>query len=165
MLDLLTVRRPVRLATLLAFFVTVLALTSSPGHAADKYFQISIKGISLRPGQLLAGILLDTVNLRIVAICHIPPGWGLMADSPPDATAQIVGGADFTIAALEQRDEYQLHAIALVTLDDGPTRITGKVKIVRPGPQLVETDRPLTPANIVMEPAAECAPPGSWKRR
>ena len=137
----------------------------NPADASDQRMLVSITGVTLAPMQFVSGLSVETFNLDVLAICNVPPGWDMKASSPTAGpSVGVGGGASGGVASLEGASLKELQGLFLVkTLEygDGPSdyKITGELAIEVRAEEPGWLDYPLTPTNIVVEPADRCPPP------
>ena len=128
-------------------------------RAAGSTYLLSIVGISLAKNEEIAGIDLKVQSLELLAVCRIPEGWSVNADSPPGPTAGVVAGANGDIADVDARNVADFRGWILVRQLYGAPRITGSIDVdIFPGAPDA-TRRKLFPTNIVLEPAGHCPVP------
>ncbi len=161
-----------------------LALTSwmlcAPVAAAADAQLLSLTGITLRPlkpseahPQFVAGFNIDTWGVRVLSVCHIPPGWTISAGQGIDLGGSLSGSAGGGVANLDASRLDELRNLFLVEVTGyqatsrgncadscAPATFSGTVDIGTYSMSYVP-DRKfrLAPSNIHLTPAARCPDP------
>ncbi len=124
---------------------------------------ISIRGISIRPDEFVAGFELATNGIDVLALCHVLPDWTITVSNghPPDS--HVVGDAHHGASSLPAGSLDRLTRLLLVEPQKpaasgtkNPEAITGFLTIGMYGSSAPLRKLPLAPANILREPAPSC---------
>ena len=116
--------------------------------------------VPLTPDDRLESFSFDTWGARILAVCHIPPGWRITAGGSAAPDGVIAGQASHGVTWLN--DTKPLENLVLVSLygqvrqaDEGNVPATFKGKAVLEGSDH-SREVALTHANIRLSPADRC---------
>ncbi len=119
---------------------------------------MSIVGLETRAPELLHYFMIGTTNMTVLAVCHIPYGWGIKVDQDMGPFGELFGGAGHGAAGLRQENLDTLRRLFLVKdpSPDGPKRaLVGEV-----GLRDFDTGEirgiDLQPANYLFEAADSC---------
>jgi hypothetical protein len=141
--------------------VTAIAsvVSLAPPCPAEAAQLLSIRGIELGPGEFVDGLVIDTWNVRILAICRWPDGWVVEPPKVAGSKGRIAGGTDQDAAALDSGRLDRLHGLVLIEDANpqlGPVTFDGVVSIdIRRGEPDSEV-WPLQLSNYLLEPAQRC---------
>lgn len=133
---------------------------------------LSIEGVSLTEKQYVAGFDIKTWGVTVVAVCHFPPAWSLVAVNSADPQGRLAGSASHGVAALNKQRLNQLQSLFLVRVDDYheeeqpiphgtiPATFVGSLSIGTYGTDdFPGRDVPISPSNLVRRPATRCPDP------
>jgi len=160
--------------TLFRCGLLVLALAGAArSNQATANELLSIRGIGLAENGYISGFHVDTWGVRVLAVCHLPPGWTITAGNSADPSGVLEGTASLGVTFLNRHDVSQLDNLFLIDVVNyrpqearlpnqpgliHPASFRGKASIGVYGPDDTIHDVQLTPANLVREPASQCPP-------
>jgi hypothetical protein len=169
-----------RAGKLLSLALACWILGASAVSAAETQL-LSLTGIKLHPlksnkentAQYVAGFDIDTWGVRVLSVCHIPPGWTISGGQGIDLGGVLSGAGGGGVAFLDASRLDELHNLFLVEVIDYqatgrgdcsdscmPPTFSGTVEIGtysrNYGP---DRKLQLVPSNIRLTAAARCPDP------
>ncbi|WP_443750831.1 hypothetical protein [Asticcacaulis solisilvae] len=153
-------------------------LAAGPGLAAapprhPTLYLASITGLTIGKNEFVDGFSIDTWGVRMVAVCHFPPGWSIDAGSSADPSGLIKGEGSLGVTWLDRTRLDELDGLVLLDTEGGirradeghegasvyvPATFKGKVSIGTYGTDKVRKMK-IGWRNIRLTPAVRCPPP------
>jgi hypothetical protein len=144
-------------------------LALPPRASADEL--LSIEGIKLDGDGYVSGFSIDTWDIRILAVCHLPLGWTITAGRNLSFDGHLVGQASGFMLNLNSSQLGELKDLFLIETPDfaraksptEPPMFQGSITIgnyKKPGdPEVEDRTVRLDQSNIVLKSASECPKP------
>ena len=163
----------------LAVCLASLACNCPAARSAETQL-LSITGINLHPlksgsqptGQYIAGFNIETWDVRVIAVCHIPGGWTISAGKNANPEGVLSGSAGEGVAFLDADSFNQLTELVLVRVGDynpidkgdctkncTPATFAGNFYVGQYGSESEPELQRLQPSNIRLTPARRCPDP------
>ena len=147
-------------------------MSARPGFAAATQL-LSIVGLGIPAGRYVSSFDIQTWGVRVLAVCHIPPGWTVSGGQDADPGGTLSGSASEGVTFLDPSHLGDLNGLFLVEVADVhaaqgdlakdgwylPPTFDGKIEIGRYGNDTDTSPRRLVPSNIALVAAARCADP------
>ncbi len=151
-------------------WVLAVALAAAAPAAVDhpKTYLASITGVPIKPGERIEGFSISTWGVTFNAVCQIPFGWTIKAESSATPEGVLEGEASLGTTWLNEANPKPLHDLVLITLyqavqrrDVGkegasvyiPSTFKGKARLWADD---AERKVPLSYINIRLTPATHC---------
>ena len=149
------------------YMIVPLAAAESPTQL------LSLTGIKLKAfdgpgGEFVSAFEVNTWDVQVLAVCHIPPGWTVTAGRNADFDGILSGVASLGVAYINASQLSELDAIFLVRVgkyrehDDGdctkhciPATFSGDVTVGTYGLD-ADSKLRLRPSNIHLQDASKC---------
>ncbi len=150
--------------------LVLLGLSSMPAAAAERAL-LSIRGIVLPDNGYVGYFDVKTWGVKVISVCHLPPGWTMTAGKSADPSGVLSGQASLGVTFLNLTDLHELDGLFLIETDsyrekDQPNQFGGNLPASFNGVVGIGTygqhdldvhDVPLTASNFVHEPAERCS--------
>ena len=95
----------------------LLALAGPPALAAPAQL-LSIVGLGVPDGRYVSTFAFRTWNVRVLAVCHIPPGWTMTAGRDADPGGVLSGSASEGMTFLSSANVGELTGLFLVQVEN-----------------------------------------------
>lgn len=142
----------------LAAMLAVLAVKAEAATAGTPEL-LSLQGLALKTSQYIDGFKIETLGVRILAVCHIPMGWHLTAGHGIDQFGELSGESQGGVANINKDGLSDLNGLFLIAVEpDTAVPFRGTIRTGYYGRNLDQT-RNLRPENLKRVPAARCPNP------
>lgn len=151
-----------------AVFLLTLASVWTPAVASETEI-LSIQNINLPDNGYIQGFRIETWGVTVLAVCHFPPGWTIMAGTSADPTGILSGEASLGVTFIAKGHTKALSQLFLIQVEDYrereeptphgilPPTFSGKVTVGTYGYHDPDWhDVQIMPTNLLREPANKC---------
>jgi hypothetical protein len=138
---------------------------------ADASELLSIRGIALPEHGYVEAFRIEIWGVKVLAVCHLPPGWTITAGKSADPSGILAGEASLGVTYLNSQNldqlrklflievsDYQVRALPMPNVPGGvhPATFSGKLVVGTYGNHGDAHEVPIAPANLFREPATRC---------
>lgn len=119
---------------------------------------LSVRGVDLGTEEYVEGFEITTWNVKVLAVCRIPPGWSIKVANYVGNGGSLEGGASGTVAGLDRSSLNELNKMFLIAdfnPNAGPIKLDGTVSIRTYGTGTLR-DVSLQSSNYLLEPVERC---------
>jgi hypothetical protein len=153
----------------LYFLLLPILLALPPKASADAL--VSLEGIELERDGYVSAFSIDTWDVRILAVCHLPLGWSITAGRNVGFDGHVAGEASGFALNLNAAQLGELRDLFLIETPDfareksptEPPMFSGAITLGSyrnsGNPEANDQTVSLAESNIVLRPATECPKP------
>ena len=82
---------------------------------------LSITNLDLAENEFVASLQIKTWDVKILSVCHLPPGWIVSAGQNSSSDGQLSGSGDMVSAFLDKAHLGELDGLVLVKAKEKPS--------------------------------------------